>query len=119
MNNPNQVNMTFPVAVKFQGAYEFSGDKVPAEMTTADIRIYQPTLTVYLLKKENVLEHSNVVASVNINVNESVTLDVNNVTEKNSIFDALVLAKNLEQIKIHIEQELVRLHNHIEEKRNA
>jgi len=119
MSNPNQVNMTFPTTVKFQGAFEFSGNKAYIEMTTADIKIYQPTLTVYLLKKENILEHSNVVASINVNVNESVTLDVNSVIEKDSLFDALVLAKNLEQIKDHIEKELVRLHAAIEVKRNA
>ena len=119
MSNLNQVSMTFPTAVKLQGAYEFSGNKAYTEMTTADIKIYQPTLTVYLLKKENILEHSNVVASINVNVNESVTLDVNSVIEKDSLFNALVLAKNLEQIKDHIEKELVRLHADIEVKRNA
>lgn len=119
MSNPNQVSMTFPTAVKFQGAYEFSGQKAEKEMTTADIHVYQPTLTVYLLKKENLLEHSNVVASINVNVNESVTLDVNAVIDNGTLFNSLVLAKNLEQIKAHIEKELARLHESIEDKRNA
>lgn len=118
MSNPNQINMTFPTAVKFQGAYEFTGQKEYNKMTTADIKVYQPTLTVYLLKTENVLEYNNVVASINVNVNQSVTQDVNNVIEKDSIFNALVLAKNLEQIKDHIEKELIRLHSNIEDKRH-
>lgn len=119
MSNPNQISMTFPTAVKFQGAYEFSGNKAYNEMTTADIKIYQPTLSVYLLKQAGVLEDTNVLATVNVNVNESVTLDVNETIAKDSIFNALVLAKNLEQIKDHIEKELVRLHADIEDKRNA
>lgn len=118
MNYPNQISMTFPTTVKFQGAYEFTGQKEYNHMTTADIKIYQPTLTVYLLKKENVLEYNNVVASINVNINESVSHDVNDVIEKDSIFNALVLAKNLEQIKAHIEEELIRLHANIEEKRH-
>ena len=119
MSNPNQVSMTFPTAGKFQGAYQVSGEKAATEMTTADIRFYQHTLTVYLLKKEHILEHDNVVASINVNVNESVTLGVNGAIEKDSLFNSLVLAKNLEQIKDHIEKELVRLHADIEIKRNV
>lgn len=119
MSNPNQVSMTFPTAVQFKGAFEYSSNKEYNQMTTADIKVYQPTLTVYLLKKAGVLEESNVIADININVNESVTLNVDGTIKKDSLFNSLVLAKNLEQIKDHIEKELVRLHADIEIKRNV
>lgn len=114
MSNQNHISMTFPTSVKFQGAYEFSGNKAYSEMTTADIKIYQPTLSVYLLKQAGASEDSNVIATVNVNVNEAITLDVNGIIAKESLFESLVLAKNLEQIKDHIEKELVRLHANIE-----
>lgn len=118
MTYPKQINMTFPTAVKFQGAYEFTGQKEYNQMTTADIKVYNPTLTVYLLKTENVLDYNNVVGSINVSVTEAVTHDVDSVIEKDSIFNALVLAKNLEQIKDHIEKELIRLHADVEDKRH-
>lgn len=99
MSNPNQVSMTFPTAVQFKGAFEYSSNKEYNQMTTADIKVYQPTLTVYLLKKAGVLEESNVIADININVNESVTLNVDGTIKRTHSFNLWYWLRILSRLK--------------------
>jgi len=109
MDNINKINFSFPIVAKLQGAYEYPSHKDVDEMTTDDINVYAPRLAVYLLKEQGILEERNVISAMSLNVNELISEEVTHEIEKKSTLNSLVLAKNLEKIKSHIEKELVRL----------
>lgn len=109
MNNLNNVNFSFPIVAKIQGAFEYSSNKSLDELTAEDIKVYAPRLDIYFLKQPNLLEENNVVSSFSFNLKKVVSDEVDHSIEKKSKLDSLVLAKNLEKLKAHVEKELIRL----------
>lgn len=109
MDNINKVNLSFPIVARLQGAFECPSNKAISELTADDVKVYAPRLAIYLLKDQGVLDERNVISAVSLNVNELISDEVTKEIDRQSKLDSLVLAKNLEKMKSHIEKELVRL----------
>lgn len=121
MNNLNTITLNFPTVVKIQSAYEYSSNKSSQELTLADLRVLNPSFSVYILKKADVLEEDNVISSIRINVVETIKESVDEAVSKETEdqLDLMLLTKNLEKIKDTIEKELGRLHAKIKDKNHV